>query len=114
MECNEAQNLIDPYSDGELDLVRNLEIDRHLQECALCSESYKNHQALRNGLKADSLYYRPPTALRSRIQSSLREAAKVEASPRAAFRRWTGVAASMAVAALVALVLLPVLRGPSA
>ncbi|HEY2987029.1 MAG TPA: anti-sigma factor [Candidatus Binatia bacterium] len=114
MDCKETQNLIDPYGDGELDLVKNLEIDRHLEQCAPCSESYKNHQALRHGLKADSLYYRPSTALRSRIQSSLRKAAKVEASPRAVFRRWTGIAVSMAVAALVVLALLPVLRGSSA
>jgi anti-sigma factor RsiW len=114
MDCKETQNLIDAYLDGELDLVRNLEIDRHLEQCALCSESYKNHQALRNGLKSAALYYRSPAALRSRIRSSVRKAAKAEAAPRVPPWRWVGVAASMAVAALVALVFVPLLRGPSA
>ena len=114
MNCQEAQNLIDGYVDGELDLVRNVEIDHHLQECAICSQGYKNHQALRNGLKAGSLYFRPPAELQRRIQSSLRKAAKVEAAPRVRLWRWAGVAASMAVAALVALIFVPLLRGPSA
>jgi anti-sigma factor RsiW len=113
MDCKETQNLIDAYTDGELDLVRNLEIDRHLEQCALCSESYKNHQALRNGLKSAALYYSFPAALQSRIQSSVRKAAKAEAAPRVPPWRWVGVAASMAVAALVALVFVPLLRGPS-
>jgi anti-sigma factor RsiW len=114
MDCKETQNLIDAYADGELDLVRNLEIDRHLEQCALCSESYKNHQALRNGLKSAALYYRSPDALQRRIQSSVRKAAKAEAAPRIPSWRWVGVAASMAVAALVALVFVPLLRGPAA
>jgi anti-sigma factor RsiW len=114
MDCKEPQNLIDVYADGELDLVRNLEIGRHLEQCALCSESYKNHQALRNGLKSAALYYRSPDALQGRIQSSVRKAAKAQAAPRAQPWRWFGVAASMAVAALVALVFVPLLRGPAA
>jgi anti-sigma factor RsiW len=114
MDCKETQNLMDVYADGELDLVRNLEIDRHLEQCALCSESYKNHQALRNGLKSAALYYRSPDALQRRIQSSVRKAAKAQAAPRAQPWRWFGVAASMAVAALVALVFVPFLRGPAA
>jgi anti-sigma factor RsiW len=113
VDCKETQNLIDAYADGELDLVRNLEIDRHLEQCALCSESYKNHQALRSGLKSAALYYRSPAALQRRIQLSVRKAVKAEAAPRMRPWQWVGVAASMAVAALAALVFVPLLRGPS-
>jgi anti-sigma factor RsiW len=38
MNCKDAQNLINGYVDGELDLVRNLEIEHHIQECALCTQ----------------------------------------------------------------------------
>src|SRR5712692_1237932 len=114
MNCQEAQNLIDGYVDGELDLARNVEIDHHLQACALCSQGYKNHQALRNGLKAGSLYFRPPAELQRRIQSSLRKAAKVEAAPRVLPKWWLSIAAPMAAAAMVVLALVPFLRGPSA
>jgi len=50
VNCKDAQKLINGYVDGELDLVRDLEIEQHLQECALCSQGYKNHQALRSGI----------------------------------------------------------------
>ena len=37
MICREVQELIHGYVDGELDLVRNLEMERHLHECASCA-----------------------------------------------------------------------------
>jgi len=113
MNCKDAQNLIDGYVDRELDPVRDLEIEGHLQECAVCSQGYKNHQALRNGLKASSLYFKPPADLQRRIQLSLRKAAKAEAAPRAMPKWWLSVAAPIAAAAVVVLSLVPFLRGPS-
>jgi len=41
MNCKDAQNLINGYVDGELDLVRNLDIERHIQDCALCAQATK-------------------------------------------------------------------------
>jgi anti-sigma factor RsiW len=114
MNCKDAQNLIDGYVDRELDPVRDLEIERHLQECTVCSQGYKNHQALRNELKTSSLYFKSPADLQRRIQLSLRKAAKAEAVPRVVPWRWLSVAASMAAAAIVVLSLVPFLRGPSA
>jgi anti-sigma factor RsiW len=114
MNCKDAQSLIDGYLDGELDLVRNLEIDKHLQECALCSQGYKGHQSLRDAIRGGALYFKPPSDLRGRIQLSLRTAAKAEASPRVLSWRWLNVTAPMAAAAVVVLALVPLLRGPSA
>lgn len=67
MNCKDAQNLINGYVDGELDLVRNLDIERHIQDCALCTQGYKNHQVLRNGIKAGSFYFKVPGDLQRRI-----------------------------------------------
>ncbi len=114
MNCKEAQSLIDGYVDGELDLVRNLEIETHLQECARCSERCKNHETLRNAIKDGSLYFKPSADLQRRIQFSLRRAAKAEAIPRALPWRWVALAAPVAAAAIAALALVPLLRGPSA
>ena len=47
MNCDEVQSLLPAYLDGELDLVKSLEIERHLQGCAACSRLYQNQQALR-------------------------------------------------------------------
>ena len=38
MNCRDAQNLIDGYLDDELDLVSNLEIEDHIQDCVLCAQ----------------------------------------------------------------------------
>src|SRR5437667_2390364 len=114
MNCKNAANLIDVYVDGELDLVRNLDIEHHIQDCALCARDYKNHQLLRNGIKTGSLYFKAPMDLQKRIQLSLRKAAKAEAGPRLLPKWWFNIAAPMAAAAVVVLALVPFLRGPSA
>ena len=114
MDCKEAQNLIDSHVDGELDLTKSLEIEDHLQACAPCSQGYKNHEALRNEIKAGSLYFKAPEDLQRRIQGSLRKAAKAEAGRRMLPKWWFNIAAPMAAAAIVLLALVPFLQGPSA
>jgi anti-sigma factor RsiW len=68
MNCRDVHNLLPPYSDGELDLVRHVEIEEHLSECANCAEQEKNLRSLRAVLSSPALYYRAPAALRTRIQ----------------------------------------------
>ncbi len=114
MICKDAQNLINGYVDGELDLIRNLEIERHIQDCALCTQDYKNQQVLSNAIKTGSLYFKAPADLRRRIQLSLRKAAKAEAGRRMLPKWWFNIAAPMAAAAVILLALVPFLRGPSA
>jgi anti-sigma factor RsiW len=114
MDCKQAQKLIDGYVDGELDVIRNLDIERHLQECALCSQGYKNHQALRNGIKAGLPYFKAPEELQRRLQLSVRKAAKAEAAARVLRWPWLSIAAPLAAAAIVVLALVPLLKGPSA
>jgi anti-sigma factor RsiW len=114
MNCKDAQNLINGYVDGELDLVGNLEIERHIQGCALCAQGYENHQVLRNAIKTGSLYFTAPADLRRRIQLSLHKAAKAEAGRRMLPKWWFNIAAPMAAAAIVLLALVPFLQAPSA
>ena len=114
MNCKDAQSLIDGYVDGELDLVKNLEIEKHLQECTLCAQGYKDQQSLRDAIKSGPFYFKPPAELRGRIQQSLRTAAQPEARSRVLPWRWLSVAAPVAAAAVLVLALVPLLRGPSA
>ena len=51
MDCEETRILIHGYVDGELDLVRSLEIEQHLRDCAACSEANQGLQALRDALR---------------------------------------------------------------
>jgi anti-sigma factor RsiW len=68
MKCRDVQPLLHPYADGELDLVRHVEIEEHLTECAACGAQVKHLRSLRAALSSPSLYHRAPAALRSRVQ----------------------------------------------
>ena len=108
MNCQEVQNLLTGYVDGELDLVNTLEIQRHLESCPDCSQAYKNQQALRSALHSGSLYFSSPEHLQKRIQRAVRQAnkadhaskAKITTFPRAAAWRWLSVAALLVLAIL--------------
>ena len=113
MDCKNAQTLIAGYLDRELDPVRTLEIEDHLHGCAVCSQSYKDHQVLSEGLRTGSVYFKAPADLQKRIQRAVRQAAKAESAPRWLSWSWVKMAAPLAAAALVLFTLIPFLRGPS-
>src|SRR5437899_5581847 len=93
--------------DGELDPLKNLEIEKHLQHCAVCSQSYKADQALQGAIKTGSQYFRAPAHLRKRIQSSIRQGDKSERVVPAMPWRWLAAAASVAVVVVLAWALVP-------
>jgi anti-sigma factor RsiW len=72
VNCDDVQDLIDGYVDGELDLVRSLEIEQHLQKCVICMQEYKNRQILHSAISNGNFYYRTPASLQKRIQSSMK------------------------------------------
>src|SRR2546426_8133990 len=93
--------------DGELDPLRNLEIEQHLQHCAVCSQTYKADQTLQGAIKTGSQYYRAPAHLRKRIQSSIRQGDKSERVVPAMPWRWLAVAASVVFVVILAWALIP-------
>ncbi|HWG96112.1 MAG TPA: zf-HC2 domain-containing protein, partial [Nitrospira sp.] len=74
MNCQEARTLIDGYMDGELDPIRNREVEQHFRTCPVCLTVYNSHRALRTALRTGSLYRTAPPALRNRVQSSFKPA----------------------------------------
>ena len=102
MICREVQELIHGYVDGELDLVRNLEMERHLRDCPVCSGAHDRLRTMRSAIAAGAPYFRPPSGLESRLRSRLREAAEVDADPPRARHtwQWIGIAAAVLIAAL--------------
>src|SRR3989475_2139460 len=107
MTCTDIQAAIHGYLDGELDAVRNLEVEQHLQHCAVCSQTYKADQTLQGAIKIGSQYYRAPAHLRKRIQSSIRQGDKSERVVPAMPWRWLAAAASVAVVVVLAWALVP-------
>ena len=113
MRCEDTQDLIHAYVDGELDLVKSLEVEKHLQDCQSCSITYKNLQALRSAIGASSLYFAPPANLERRIHSALRGAGKSEVGRRAMQWRWLSIPVSLAFIAIMIWTFEPILTAPS-
>ena len=74
MHCDELKNLLHGYLDGELDLVRSLEIERHLEGCSACAGALRQLEKLRQALQEPALYHRAGPRLRERILLSLPKA----------------------------------------
>jgi anti-sigma factor RsiW len=118
MQCEEVANLLHAFVDGELELERTLEVERHVQECPACAQALAEQQALRTALHDPALYHRPPAGLRERIRSSLRPAARPSVAGRVLpwrrLRVGVAVAASLAFVALLAWGVVRVLSVPGA
>ena len=108
MTCEEVRGLLSAYADGELDLVRAVEIERHLAECPACAADLERTRALSRALADPSLYYQPPVELAARVRASVRRTA-------GSGRRfaWRPVVAATAAAILVAVAAWAAVRGSS-
>jgi anti-sigma factor RsiW len=90
-----VQPLLHGYVDGELDLVKNLEIEQHLQGCPACAQKQAQLQALRATIQTGAPYWKPPPGLQRRVQVAVRRAAKGRAGRRPLPRHWLALAASL-------------------
>lgn len=110
MNCADAQNLIHAYADGELELLKSLELDQHLKSCPVCAQMLSNHHGLRSALKDESLYHKAPRELQSRIHSALRKADKSERKQRNLVSwSWLNTGAALALVAVLAWIVVPLL-----
>lgn len=71
MSCEDTQALLSAYLDGEVDLVRSLEIDKHLETCPACALIVQNLNTLGSALRGGSLYYQPARQFEQRIRTAL-------------------------------------------
>ncbi len=69
MSCAEMRPLIEGYFDHELDLVRSLEIEKHVESCTACAEHLKHLQGLNLTLHAARLHEAAPERLRRWAES---------------------------------------------
>ena len=95
MTCADLQTLLHGYVDGELDLVRHLDIEQHLVGCPDCARACKQLQVLQAALRGKSFHFAPPLGLRRRIEDSLRDLD--DSGPRRGVWPWLALAASAAL-----------------
>jgi anti-sigma factor RsiW len=103
MSCRETQELLHGYVDGQLDLVRSLEMERHFRECAACSREYENLRGMKSAMSRSVPYFQPPAGLEQRLHARLRaESGAPQRGPRFAMPwRWAAVAAALMLTATV-------------
>jgi anti-sigma factor RsiW len=73
MICRDVQELLTPYVDGELDLLRSLEVEEHLRDCSVCAPLCDRLRQLRQAVATEALRHPAPVGLRERIRSTLPE-----------------------------------------
>lgn len=71
MNCNQAQVLLHPYVDGELDVVQSVQVVEHLSQCPACDRSRAQIRRLSKILGQSDLRLTAPAALKERLQTSL-------------------------------------------
>lgn len=119
MSCDLRQRFVPGYLDGELDLVRMIEMETHLKGRPSCAQELENQQALRATLQRGSLAYAAPAVLRGRIQSFLRASIGVGVRerkirwPSLQIWQWAGAVAVLALFSLTGWQLTARLRTPS-
>jgi anti-sigma factor RsiW len=98
LSCQQTDELIHGYLDGELDLVKSLEIEKHLGHCHACTQNYEALRSLQSRVSDYSLRYEPPASLEKRLRTSLR----YEEQPQPMIFRWRwAIAAASLLAAVI-------------
>lgn len=107
MNCNETYSLLHAYVDSELDLMRSLEIERHLKTCAACASVKRSLQSFRSTLRHSNLSYSAPPALRDRILSKVSQNTNEPAVPKSTPWLWQWLAAGAIGFAVMTVILRP-------
>ncbi len=113
MSCQNARQLIDAYADGELDLVRGMEFEHHLEHCVECGVLYKQVEELRSAVRAHTPYFAAPELLEKKIRARLRLSSEAQGSavPKTSMAwRLSAVAAGIVALAIFSAMFVALLR----
>ncbi|HET7106784.1 MAG TPA: anti-sigma factor [Candidatus Acidoferrum sp.] len=115
MPCDQSQNQLHGYLDGELDAVSAANFERHLENCADCKQSLAEEEALHQTIQKANLYERAPETLRMSLLGNAQKLPAVRPFPaaRVSTWRWLAVAAGLLFAAFIGWRQVQLSRGPS-
>ena len=105
MNCQEIQKLKHASADGELDLLRSVEVENHLRQCEACATAFENVKRVKSAIGATELSYKAPAGLEARCRAALprREQPRPEARPAANWwwLKWSMAFGGTAIAAVL-------------
>jgi anti-sigma factor RsiW len=109
MTCTETIAIIHAFADGELDLIKSIEIEKHLQACSNCAETQKGIETLRARLGDSSLRFTPTAGFETRLRAAIRSEANESVTPFVTPRLLSPVSRPLFFATACAAVILAVL-----
>jgi anti-sigma factor RsiW len=86
--------LLHGYLDGELDLLKSMEIETHLKDCRACAQTAKEIRSLQSVV--GPLRFEPGASFERRVRSALRHADGPQ--PRSRALQWVLAGASLVAA----------------
>ncbi len=101
MNCDETRNLMHGHLDKEIDLMRAVEIEQHLEGCSACKTVYSQETAMRSAIRERASYYAAPQWLEARIRAALPKHGKKAIVFGQPNLNWLSFAASMAFAVVI-------------
>jgi len=101
LSCQQTSELIHAYVDGEVDVLKSLEIEKHLSDCRTCAQMFKGLRNLRSVVSDQALRFYPSVAFEKRLQRSFRNESEAESKSLIFRWRWLVAAASLIGAVLL-------------
>ena len=102
MSCQQTRELIHGYLDGELDLVKSLEIEAHLKDCHACAQTCKGIRDLQLAVGNGALRFDPPANLEGRLRTALTRDSAPDPKPLTV--RWRWLAAGISFVAVLTVI----------
>jgi anti-sigma factor RsiW len=106
VRCTDAQTLIESYVDGELDLVRNVEIEEHLGDCRICSPMHQDALELRSRIREEISYFRASADLQKRVRTAIGAKQADAKRSRVPIWTWSGALAAVLLLSVITVGLL--------
>ncbi len=114
MTCQQARALRHAEADGELDVLRVMEIEEHLRHCPACLQAAANLRNLKSAFKSETLYHRAPSQLANQVRALVRAEARPDRRRQRFSWSWLKLAIPIGAAGtLAALALMMTSRLPS-
>jgi anti-sigma factor RsiW len=97
LSCDETPDLIHGYLDGELDIVKSMEVEKHLRDCNTCTQSHQAIRSVRSVAGQSGVRFEPSVDLEKRLRSALRRENEPERKSFLIRWRWPVAATSLII-----------------
>jgi anti-sigma factor RsiW len=102
MKCEQGEELINAYLDGELNERRRSELEQHLRSCSACQEELERQRHFRQDVFSQLPRFQAPAELQTKVQAVIRQEERNRSEALAPLRSpWVYVPLGLAAVLLV-------------